>query len=532
MCGSGTLVIEAALIAADVPPNLWREYFGFLGWRQHDAALWRELLAAARERAQAGVARMQSHVVGGGAAAGGVRFFGSDRDPEAIRAARANAERAGVAGWTQFALADVAACQVPSVGMGLVAVNPPYGERLEDRERARELHRLLGKTLQSRFMGWQAAVLTGAPDLGLELGLRAERTHKLWNGPLECRLLRFDLQPEAVRDLRPNARAEVDTALAATNGAQMFGNRLTKNIKRLKSWVQRADVSCYRLYDADMPEYAFAIDRYAAANGERTWLYVQEYAAPEEIPRDEVRRRRGEVLATLPLVTGVAPEDIHLRVRRRMSGSAQYEKSAASGEFHVVAESGLKFAVNFRDYLDTGLFLDHRLTRQRIRALAAGKRFLNLFAYTGTATVYAAAGGAVSTVSVDLSHTYIDWARRNLKLNALDSPRNTYDHADCREWLKSVTGEFDLIFLDPPTFSNSARMQGTLAVERDHAELIAGCIRLLAPEGLLLFSTNAQRFKLDGAIEKSYAVTDISRATLPEDFARNPRIHRCFEIRR
>jgi 23S rRNA (guanine2445-N2)-methyltransferase / 23S rRNA (guanine2069-N7)-methyltransferase len=316
----------------------------------------------------------------------------------------------------------------------------------------------------------------------------------------------------------------------------MFANRLAKNLKRLRSWADRAHVSCYRLYDADMPEYAFAIDLYRTVAPQESWLYVQEYAAPAEIEEEAVRRRRGEALSALPGVAGVPPERIKLRTRRRTQRGEQYGKLEEEGRFHTVLEDGLRFLVNFDEYLDTGLFLDHRLTRRRLREAAAGRRFLNLFAYTGTATVYAAAGGAAATTSVDLSRTYLDWAQRNLALNTAESrtSANEFIQADCMEWLRDAaraSERYDLIFLDPPTFSNSKRMQGVLDVARDHPALIDTCVRLLAPGGLLVFSTNAQRFRLDPSLAERHAIRDVSAATLPHDFERNPRIHRCFEVR-
>jgi len=239
------------------------------------------------------------------------------------------------------------------------------------------------------------------------------------------------------------------------------------------------------------------------------------------------------VLATLPGTTGVAPERIRVRTRRRTRRGEQYDKVDEQAHFHVVSEGGLRFRVNFEDYLDTGLFLDQRVTRARLRHAARGKHFLNLFAYTGTATVYAAAGGAASSTSVDLSRTYLGWAQRNLALNALAGDAHAWVQADCREWLTDAArgrARFDLVFLDPPTFSNSKRMEGVLDIERDHPELIDACARLLAPGGLLIFSTNAQRFRLQEQLGERYQIRDVSAATLPKDFERNPRIHRCFEV--
>ncbi|MEJ1961982.1 MAG: bifunctional 23S rRNA (guanine(2069)-N(7))-methyltransferase RlmK/23S rRNA (guanine(2445)-N(2))-methyltransferase RlmL [Gammaproteobacteria bacterium] len=545
MCGSGTFVIEAAMIAADIAPGLGREYFGFIGWRQHDAALWERLRgeASAKVRSAEDLTLM---------------IRGHDLDANAIRAARANSQRAHVDAIVRFAVQPLSDAKpsdqrasrnesplqggVPTP-VGLVCVNPPYGVRLEDHQKARQLHKELGEILRTRFEGWQAAVLTGSPDLGLELGLRAHRVHTVWNGAIECRLLRIKVEPAAARNLiADRGAARIDPDLRDSNGAKMFGNRLGKNIKQLSRWVRDSGVTCYRLYDADMPEYAFAIDSYRVLGEEResplaeseVWLHVQEYAAPASIDEEAVRRRRAEAFSVLPDVTGVPPERIRVRLRKRQTRGSQYQKVAEQFRFHIVEENGLKLRVNFDDYLDTGLFLDHRPTRARIRELANGKRFLNLFAYTSTATVYAAAGGARSSTSVDLSRTYLDWSERNLGLNNLATRHHALVQADCREWLDEAArtrDQFDLIFLDPPTFSNSKRMEGVLDTGRDHPELVDACMRVLAPGGLLVFSTNAQKFKLDPVLAERYDVQDISAATIPRDFERNPRIHRCYDIR-
>ena len=568
MCGSGTFVIEAAMIAADIAPGLGRDYFGFIGWRQHDAALWARL----RDEASAKVRSADDLTL---------MIRGQDRDSTAIRGASANAQRAQVDAIVRFAvqpLADAkpsgqrASHAAPSshetgdrgrpgaIGatdadeessrqsgapapVGLVCVNPPYGVRMEDHQKARDLHKELGEVLRTRFEGWQAAVLTGSPDLGLELGLRAHRVHTVWNGAIECRLLRIKVEPSATRNMiADRGAARIDDSLRESNGAKMFGNRLGKNIKQLARWVRDCGVSCYRLYDADMPEYAFAIDSYkvlgeaknpALAEGE-VWLHVQEYAAPATIDEEAVRRRRAEAFSVLPEVTGVPAERIRVRLRKRQTRGSQYQKVAEQFRFHIVEEGGVKLRVNFDDYLDTGLFLDHRPTRARLRELAKGKRFLNLFAYTSTATVYAAAGGARASTSVDLSRTYLDWSERNLGLNNLATRQHELVQADCREWLDEaarVRNHYDLIFLDPPTFSNSKRMEGVLDTGRDHPELVDACMRVLLPGGLLVFSTNAQKFKLDPLLAERYDVQDISAATIPRDFERNPRIHRCYDIR-
>jgi 23S rRNA (guanine2445-N2)-methyltransferase / 23S rRNA (guanine2069-N7)-methyltransferase len=518
MCGSGTLAIEAAMIAANIAPNARRHYFGFFGWPGHDRVAWERVKrdALARERKPTLAVR------------------GLDRDERVLDTARENAARAVLGGSIAFARGELSAARPVNAGAGFLATNPPYGVRLEDKTSARLLMKQLGETLRAQFGGWDAAILAGSPDAGLELGLRAERVHTVWNGALECRLLRIHVSPESEKQLIHSGRsARIDTSLAQSPGAVMFGNRIAKNLKQLEKWAAREQVSCYRLYDADMPEYSFAIDRYAEADGGRVWLYVQEYQAPKTVNPDAAQRRRAEALAALPGATGIAPEFIHLRQRRKTTRGDQYEKLGESADFRLVAENGLRFWVNFTDYLDTGLFLDHRITRARLRDAAARKRFLNLFAYTGSATVYAAAGGAVATTTVDMSATYLDWARRNLAVNGFAGAAHEFIRADCISWLESAVAErksYDLIFLDPPTFSNSKRMDDVLDVQRDHAALIDRCMALLAPGGKLVFSNNAQKFRLDADVAARYKVTDISRATLPKDFERNSRIHQCFEL--
>jgi 23S rRNA (guanine2445-N2)-methyltransferase / 23S rRNA (guanine2069-N7)-methyltransferase len=519
MCGSGTFVIEAALIAANRAPGANRHYYGFFGWRGHDARLWQRVKHTAAEAE----APLRTPV------------RGLDIDENVLATARANAERAGIAPHVEFERMPLAQARPRGVEPGFVATNPPYGVRLEDRERARALMRELGTVLREHFEGWRAAILAGSADLGLELGLRAERVHTVWNGALECRWLRVDVAAsEAKTFLHKSRTARIEHSFADSPGAKMFGNRLAKNDKALRSWARQEGVSCYRLYDADMPEYSFAVDRYQEANSERVWIYVQEYAPPKTVAPEAAQRRRNEALAAIPATLGIPPENIHLRVRRRTARGEQYQKVSNAAEFLLVTEGGLKFWVNFTDYLDTGLFLDHRLTRARLRAAAERKHFLNLFAYTGSATVYAAAGRARTTTTIDMSATYLDWAQRNLAVNGFAGPSHRFLQADCVAWLKSAVAErecYDLIFLDPPTFSNSKRMADIHDVQRDHADLIHRSMALLAPQGLLVFSTNAQRFKLDPAVAERYQVADVSRATLPRDFERNAKIHQCYEIR-
>jgi 23S rRNA (guanine2445-N2)-methyltransferase / 23S rRNA (guanine2069-N7)-methyltransferase len=523
MCGSGTLPIEAALIAADIAPGLLRRRFGFERWKQHDPHAWAEVRGAAEAR------RQPEQLTPG-------RIRGFDRDPVSIRDAEANAARAGLDKLLflqRCELSNLPAAPTPS---GLVAVNPPYGERIGEADELRALYALLGERLRADYRGWEAAVFTGNPALGRELGINARRTHRMMNGPIECRLLRLAIEPAGFVHAREPGRPPVIDAEAARArpGAQMFANRLAKNFDRVSGWAKREKISCFRVYDADMPEYAFAIDLYQSdpVGSAGRWLYVQEYAPPATVDKDRARARREEAISVLPEVTGLPPEAIYWRTRRPQKGKSQYEAIADIDERVVVEEGGLKFLVNFTDYLDTGLFLDHRKTRARIRQLARGKRFLNLFCYTGAATVHAAAGGAASTTSIDMSRTYVEWAKRNLAINGLPG-EHAFIQEDCIAWLaESGGGPYDLIFLDPPTFSNSKRMDHEFDVQRDHVDLIGATLKRLAPGGLLLFSTNFRKFKLDREALEGVDVREITKATIPFDYSRDPKVHACFEIRR
>jgi len=321
--------------------------------------------------------------------------------------------------------------------------------------------------------------------------------------------------------------------MSRSEGAQMFANRLNKNQKHLAKWRKREHVSCYRLYDADMPEYALAVDIYESAvtPGQR-WVHVQEYEAPKKIDAQKAQQRLDESLQVIREELAIAASDIFLKVRRQQKGTAQYEKLASEKQFHEVAEGGNRFWVNFADYLDTGLFLDHRITRSMLTDLAGGRRFLNLFAYTGSGTVYAAKGGAASTTTADMSNTYLDWAKRNMLLNGFGGTRHEYVQANCIEWLQQQAGkrQYDLIFLDPPSFSTSKRMNSTFDVQRDHVMLLKATMKLLSRDGVLIFSNNLRSFKMATDELSGVEIKDISRATLPKDFERNPKIHNCWHM--
>ena len=528
MCGSGTLLVEGALIAGDIAPGLQRDYFGFLGWKQHDQTLWQSILDNALHRRDIGLNQLPVIV-------------GFDQDRRSVVAAIQHVENAGLSGKIHIEKRDISdASAAESWPKGLIVCNPPYGERLGDEEQTAILYRQFGEVLKQRFIGWQAAMIIGNPELGFRLGIRSQKPITLFNGALECKLLRFKLeennffepkaksQQERIEQISRRAQTE-----QSDNQAEMFANRLRKNLKKLNKWIKLNQIHCYRLYDADLPEYAVAVDVY---QGEKIWVNVQEYEPPKTIDPLKANQRLAGALKEIATVLEIPAEQVFLKIRRKQKNTDQYEKQGDSRRFHVVEEGGCKFWVNFEDYLDTGLFLDHRPVRLLIQQQAKDKRFLNLFAYTGSATVHAVIGGAVSSVTVDMSNTYLDWAKRNFDLNGIRGDHKLV-RADCLQWLNEQAGakhkpQFDLIFLDPPTFSNSKKMDEVFDIQKDHVQLIHDAAALLAPGGKLYFSTNFRRFKMDQGALKNLLIEDISKAMIPEDFARDAKIHYCWKISR
>lgn len=305
-----------------------------------------------------------------------------------------------------------------------------------------------------------------------------------------------------------------------------FVNRLQKNDRHCSKLARRQELDCFRVYDRDLPEFPFTIDRYADQ------LLISHYLRPTE--PDSRAADLPTCLTAISEALEVPPPSLHVRQRRtKADPTQQYQKLAEDKQLLIVREGGLRFYVNLTDYLDTGLFLDHRTTREKFRELANGKRVLNLFCYTGAFSVYAADGGASQIVSVDLSNTYLNWAQRNMALNRLFDPqRHQYCRSDVLQYLQETeAASFDLVILDPPTFSNSKSMQGNFDIQRDHSWLINQTLRLLAPGGLLYFSTNCRKFRLERATIESPFVKDITNQTIPFDF--QGRMQRwCFAIKK
>lgn len=504
MCGAGTLPIEAAWMAADVAPGLKRPRFGFHTLPGFDQTDWPLLQAEARDRAHAGLSKLPPMVAW-------------DNNPSVLKAARRNAEAAGVLTHIRFEQRAIEHQTTPTdLPAGLVVANPPYGERQgENPDALLFIYQTLGETLRYPFAAWHKAVFTARDQALHTLGATPTQRHALYNGPLPCQLWLY-----GPTQTQPHPPATPQTP---------FANRLKKNLSRMRRWTKKQAISCYRLYDADMPEYAVAIDIY----GE--WVHLQEYHAPKTIDPDKAKQRFAEVIAAIHTVLGTPANRLRIKVRRPQKGATQYGKQSDQAAHVVVTEGGLKFLINLTDYLDSGLFLDQRLLREKIRHMAHGKRFLNLFGYTGSATVYAADGGAKETVTVDLSQTYLAWAQRNLTLNGYTpGTQHRFISSDCIRWMRQNQETFDLIFLAPPTFSNSKRMAEPFDMVRDYKKTIARCSTLLAPGGTLLFVTHAKRFRMDPTqLPAELQYTDITAQTIPLDFQRKKAaFHHAWEMYR
>lgn len=507
MCGSGTLLIEAAMMFGDSAPGLSRNYFGFYEWAEHDDALWRGLVEEAMAREDEGLEKKWPVIIG------------YDSDHVAVSAAKKNIIQAGLEDHIKVRQAELASLSPPSKS-GMVLSNLPYGERLSETEYVARLYRAFGRIVKEKFVGWRLGVFISNPDLTDRFTLSWDDKYKLHNGSIPCRLL--------TGKVLPDSEPEFIWRLPEVEGIKEkgeFANRLIKNMKKMQKWADREGVDCYRIYHSDLPDYNFSIDLYSK------WIHVQEYAAPKTIDQELSASRLRHGLEMIREVLGVRSNRIFVKRREKQKGSRQYEKKDSKMKMYEVREGDCSLLVNFTDYLDTGLFLDHRPVREKIYQEAKGKRFLNLFAYTGTATAHAAMGGATSTTTVDLSTTYLDWARLNLAINGFSEVKHRVEQGDCVEWLGKGHTKFDLIFMDPPTFSNTKKDKRVFDVQTDHLNLIDLATQRLEKEGLLIFSTNFRKFKLDEEVLNRWDVKEISTQTIPFDFSRNKKIHKCWEIR-
>ncbi len=540
-CGSGTILIEAAMIGRKMAPGQSRE-FHFEQWKEAP----REALLELRTEALQGVLETLPQ-----------RLLGSDTDFRVLRFARENAEAAGVTADMHFETADVRDLR-SSRRFGCLITNPPYGMRLGRDWEIEELYASLPNVLR-HLTTWSFYFLTSHSGFERILGRDANRRRKLYNGRIECTYYQFQgpkpvsdtpkpaSEPEAMSDAtepqespeqkskpaktgRPYVHAVGDAAFGALpdnaqHQADLFATRLRKRAKHFRKMMARRNITCFRLYERDVPEIPLVVDRY------ENYLHLSEFERPHD--RDPAQHAAWlDLMAeTAGAALDVPKQNVFLKRRSRQRGNTQHEKVAETDRKIKVQEGGLTFLVNLADYIDTGLFLDHRVTRGMVREQAAGKHFLNLFAYTGSFTTYAAAGGAASTTSVDLSQTYLDWAQENLAANGLTGPHHQFAAMDIGEFVRRHRpGEvYDLVVCDPPTFSNSKRTDQDWNVQTDAVPLLKNILKLVRPGGVIFFSTNFRRFKFESESLMATSIHEISKQTVPDEF-RNRRIHRCWRI--
>lgn len=517
-CGSGTIAVEAALMATGTAPGLLRKTpYQFEKLPSFDSELFDKIVNEAEERRAQSIKERD------------IKIFASDISRTAVEISKAAALKAGVYDYITFSVQDFTKITEAPCGKGCIVTDPPYGERMAVQD-IEGLYSRIGETLQSAFKGWKATILTGNSDLLSNIDMKPERTNKLFNGGIECQAAHYSVftdeeRAELIRKSLEKKRQRLEAPLS--EGATFVYNRLLKNLKELKPLMEKEGVECYRIYDADMPEYAASIDFYMGK-----WIVVSEYKAPKEIPEEDTKRRLDELILATERATGIDVENIYVKQRSRQKGTDQYKKLASNNRMMLGRENGVKFLLNFTDYLDTGIFLDHRPVRKLIQEMSKDKRFLNLFCYTGTATLNAIKGGALSTISVDTSATYLKWLEQNLEINGYSTTMGNYLYQeDVMDYLWNTYDRYDLIFCDPPTFSNSKSRRDTFDVQRDHVKLIKAAAMHLASGGTLIFSNNLRRFRLDDEILSSFVVEDITKKSIGEDFSRDENVHHCYLIK-
>lgn len=550
-CGSGTLAIEALLMAADIAPNLQRALvalaqieqaaFSFEHLSFHKQALWSDLVAEASQRKQQGLQNLE---------ASGLKIRAYDSDMNAIKSAKENLASLGLENYVHIerrAFHQLSALK-PSENakdkmQGMIVCNPPYGERLQEADELKYLYRFLGERLKQQFPAWYIGVISSQIELIDTLGIEDYAQARFYNGGLKCIFRYGHLKNAEVLNNKNQInyfvqRADLlsdkslSDALSVDPKTEDFKNRILKNIRKLKPWVIKNEISNFRLYDADIPEFNAAIDCYqgnVSQEKNNVWVVVSEYAAPKTVDENVAKERFVLLVQSLRTVFELQRDQVYIKTRARQKGKEQYssqiDANKKATKLLTVQEGGLHFLINPMDYLDIGLFLDHRRMRDIIRREANGKRFLNLFAYTGSATVYAASGGAKTTLSVDLSETYLAWARKNLLANGFSLDNHQTVKADTLQYLQNSKEQFDLIFLDPPTFSNSKKKNLVFDIQQDHQQLIQLAMARLDGAGKLYFSTNFRRFELSPAIAERYKVEEISELTISPDFSRKQPHH-------
>ncbi len=511
MCGSATLLIEAAMIYGDTAPGLSRNYFGFFGWKQHDQALWSRLIDEAVVREEDKQDKLWPKIIG------------YDADQEIVAVARKNIRQAGLENRIQVKQAELHWLQKPA-DKGYLVTNPPYGERLLEKYEAAGLYSFLGRRLAEQFSGWNFGVLLSNPDLGEKLGLSAQEKYRLYNGPLSCRLhCGTVLMPDA-----GSAFSWKTTSQPMDGERTPLANRLRKNLKSLLRWAEREHLHCFRIYDRDLPDFNFTIDCYDRL------IFVREYRAAKNVDPKRADKRFQTALSTLRDLFGIGRSRILIKRAHSHSGKSKKflsDRKKTVRKMTEILEGNCRFVIDFNHRKTTGLHFHLRNIHKQIYKQSSGKRFLHLYCSSGVGTIQAAAGNSATTTTVSPSFESIEWCRRNLAVNGFSNSCHPTVHLDPLKWLKKDKNTYDLILISPQVSHLSFKESRLLNLQQTHSTLISLCMERLAPHGTLIFCTDMKKFKLDTELTNRFAVNDISRKTLPEDCRRNPVIHKCWELR-
>jgi 23S rRNA (guanine2445-N2)-methyltransferase / 23S rRNA (guanine2069-N7)-methyltransferase len=520
MCGSGTLLIEGAFMAAGIPAGLHRSGYGFFHWKDHDPDLWEAVF----DEAESLWTKKKGEIP---------QLVGYEHDKKALSAARENIRRAGLEEYIHLEkreLGEFSVTERMKKAPGLIVTNPPYGQRLGEKGALYSLYRTLGDLgKNSDLKDWNMSVISDDEGLLRSIGLKADRKNKVMNGPIHCSLFHYHLfgtsgETESFPHKAEPIAREISVEELSLE-AEQFLNRLKKNLKQRRKWMRNSGVSCYRLYDADLPNFNFAVDCY-----EGKWIHMQEYAAPSGIDPKKAAERLKQAVEIVASLMNIPESSVFLKQRKRQKGKSQYSSMQRQGERYLIREWDCRFWANFTDYLDTGIFLDHRNVRKYIKDHSQGKTVLNLYCYTGTASVMAAAGGAEKVYSVDASSTYLKWAQDNFLLNKIKPENHFFIKSDVQEWMDSCREKFDLIFMDPPTFSNSKSRRDAMQIQEDHKNLILQAMKCVRKDGLLIFSNNYKKFSMDESLFDLFHIEEASNWTQSPDFSRKGASHRCWLI--
>ncbi len=504
MCGSGTFLTEGYLMACDIAPGLTNPHYSVETWSEFNQDKWNELLFEAKTRMMAGVEKFQGQIIG------------ADHHKDSVKITEEHAYQLNAEDKIQCQYKTFDNFNIPAKN-NLIVCNPPYGVRLKKNVDA--TWRQLGQWMATKALGSTAAIMTYAKSQGFMLGFRAKKSWQLMNGDIAITLITFDI--EAKKKL--NSPEGQKHALPET--AQMVANRIKKNMHRLKKWIKNEDINAYRIYDADIPEYAVAIDVY------NEHINIQEYKAPNTIPEKKTKKRLEDAILGAQVALNIKNDKVHIKTRQKQSSNFQYEnKQVDSGDI-IVHEQDRKYIVNLEKYLDTGLFIDHRWIRSYIQQNAKGTTFLNLFSYTGSVTVAAATGGAVSTVSVDTSKAYLSWAQENFRINRMNVFSHKLVRSDVLEYLGDCKQKFDLIFVDPPTYSNSHSRDTDWDVQRDHMQLLLACKMVLNLNGTIIFSNNYKKFILDEELNDYFEIEDLTQKSISPDFVKSKIKRVCYQLK-